>query len=162
MNRILVKPIAIALLLALFSACSAIYEDGEELAKSVKKYVTEISVDELNAKLESGEEFLLIDVRQAAEYDGGAIPGAINIPRGNLEFQIRNDEFWEEEFLYTPENDEEIIVYCKLGYRGILSAYALQQMGFTNVKNLQGGITAWDPNMEQNASKAASSGGCGG
>jgi len=156
------KPTVALLLIAAFSACTAIYENGEELAKAISKDINEISVDELNAKIENGEDFLLIDVRQASEYENASIPGALNIPRGVLEFQIKNDDFWEEEFLYTPENDDEIIIYCKLGFRGALSAYALQQLGFTNVKNLRGGIISWDPEIEQNAPKASTRGECGG
>ena len=142
-------------------SCNAIYENGEELAASIQNDISEILVDELKAKIENGEDFLLIDVRQAREYDNVTIPGALNIPRGMLEITIRNDKFWEEEFLYTPENDDEIVVYCKLGYRGALSAMALQQLGFTNVKNLHGGILSWDPDIDKNAPKKSGGGGCG-
>ncbi|MBE0661868.1 MAG: hypothetical protein IH597_05305 [Bacteroidales bacterium] len=144
-----------------FTSCSAIYENGEELAASIQNNIAEISADELRTRIENGEDFLLIDVRQSNDYKNGAIPGALNIPRGALEIRIRDDEFWEEEFLYTPENDAEIILYCKLGYRGALSAFALQQLGFTNVKNLHGGILNWDPNIDNNTPKTAGGGGCG-
>jgi rhodanese-related sulfurtransferase len=155
------KPTAALLLFAILSACNAVYENGEELAKAISKDINVIPVEELNAKIESGEDFLLIDVRQANEFQNASIPGALNIPRGVLEFKIKDDNFWEEEFLYTPENDDEIIIYCKVGFRGALSAYALQQLGFTNVKNLSGGILNWDPEIEQNAPKTSTGGGCG-
>ncbi|MBE0639702.1 MAG: rhodanese-like domain-containing protein [Bacteroidales bacterium] len=160
MKREILKTFTLLLVVAMTS-CSAIYEDGQELASGIQQDITGITVDELNAKIENGEDFLLIDVRQKDEFTNSAITGALNIPRGTLEFTIRNDEFWEEEFLYTPENDQEIIVYCKLGHRGALAALALQQIGFTNVKYLQGGILAWDPNIEKNAPKKSSGGGCG-
>jgi rhodanese-related sulfurtransferase len=150
---------AVALLI---SSCNAIYEEGEELAMAHQSLVTEITADELKSKVENGENFLLLDVRQSSEYEQASIPGALNIPRGLLEFRIRDDNFWEEEFMYTPENDEEIIVYCKLGYRGILSAMALRQLGFTNVRNLAGGIVSWDPDIEQVTPKNKGGGGCGG
>ena len=146
----------------MISSCSAIYEEGEELALAQRSKISEITVDELKSKIEKGENFLLLDVRQSSEYDQASIPGALNIPRGMLEFRIRDDNFWEEEFMYTPENDEEIIIYCKLGYRGILSAMALRQLGFTNVKNLAGGIVSWDPDIEQAAPGNKGGGGCGG
>ncbi len=160
------KRIPLALIIAtaaIFSmaSCNAIYENGEELASSIQHDITEISVDELKTKIENGEDFLLIDVRQAGEYANATIPGALNIPRGTLEFKIRDDNFWEEEFLYTPEENDEIVIYCKKGDRGILSAMALQQLGFTNVKNLHGGILSWDPAIDKNAPKKSGGGGCG-
>jgi rhodanese-related sulfurtransferase len=146
----------------MISSCSAIYEEGEELALAQRSKISEITADELKSKIEKGDNFLLLDVRQSSEYEQASIPGALNIPRGMLEFSIRDDNFWEEEFMYTPENDEEIIIYCKLGYRGILSAMALRQLGFTNVKNLAGGIVSWDPDIEQAAPANKGGGGCGG
>jgi rhodanese-related sulfurtransferase len=160
MKRTIYRTIVL-MLVAVMASCSAIYEDGAELAFAIQNDIQGITVDELNAKIENGDDFLLIDVRQKDEFINATIPGALNIPRGKLEFTIRNDEFWEEEFLYTPENDQEIIVYCKIGHRGALAAQALQQIGFTNVKYIQGGIVAWDPNIEKNTQKNASSGGCG-
>jgi rhodanese-related sulfurtransferase len=154
------KIIAILTLLAIVS-CTAIYENGEELAESIKPRINEINVDDLRTKIDEGEDFLLIDVRQENEYKDASIPGALNIPRGLLEFKIRDDNYWEEEFLYTPEDDDEIVVYCKLGDRGALSAFTLQQLGFTNVKNLHGGILSWDPEIEKNAPRKTGGGGCG-
>jgi rhodanese-related sulfurtransferase len=161
MNKLKQYLIAISLLM-MASACTGIYEDGTEMAADVKSSAEEISVDELKAKLEKGEEFLLIDVRQASEYDNSAIPGAINMPRGVLEFKIRDDQYWEQEFLYTPSDSVEIIVYCKSGYRGALSTLALKQLGFLNVKNLKGGMLSYDPNLDKGAPKKSSGGGCGG
>jgi rhodanese-related sulfurtransferase len=161
MKKVILKSIFAFAAIALMTSCNAIYENGEELAASIRGSITEVDVDYLNAKIENGEDFLLIDTRQINEYERGAIPGALNIPRGTLEFKIRDDAYWEEEFLYTPENDDEIIVYCKKGDRGTLAALALQQLGFTNVKNLHGGIIAWDPEIEKNAPTKSGGGGCG-
>jgi rhodanese-related sulfurtransferase len=160
MRRIIIKTLTMLVIIAITS-CNAIYENGEEMAESIESIIMEISVNDLNAKIDNGEDFLLIDVRQKNEYQNASIPGALNIPRGLLEFKIRDNDFWEEEFMYTPEDDDEIVVYCKLGDRGALSAYALQQLGFTNVRNLNGGIVNWDPEMESNAPAKTSGGGCG-
>lgn len=151
----------IVFIVAAFISCRAIYEDGQELANSVRHNIEEISVDELNKKTDNYEDFLLIDIRQADEFQHVSIPGSFNIPRGVLEFKIRDDNFWEEEFFYAPLEDDEIIVYCKLGHRGALAALSLQQLGFTNVKSLKGGILSWDPEIEQNLPKTSGSGGCG-
>ncbi|HPR57361.1 MAG TPA: rhodanese-like domain-containing protein [Bacteroidales bacterium] len=148
-------------MVVMIAACSGVYENGEELAAAIKDKITEISADELKAKIDNGEDFLLLDVRQASEFQNASIPGSINIPRGTLEFVIRNDNFWEEKFLNTPENGQEIIVYCKAGDRGALSAFALQQLGFTNVRYLKGGILRWDTDIDKSSPKKSSGGGCG-
>ena len=131
-----------ALIVVLFvSGCIGIYEDGNEMAADAKTKITEITVDELQARLDSGA--LLIDVRQENEYNKGNIPGSMVIPRGLLEFKIANEKFWEEMFMYAPEKNEEIIIYCKSGARGSLAAETLVKLGYKNVKNLAGGWKAW-------------------
>jgi len=57
--------------------------------------------------------------------------------------KIDNKEFWDAEQSTPPTKEELIIVYCKKGHRGILAAQALQQMGFTNVKTIEGGFLKW-------------------
>ncbi|MCD4772590.1 MAG: rhodanese-like domain-containing protein [Bacteroidales bacterium] len=158
----LYKWVSALFIIILFSACSNIYENGKELAADTKPYIEEITVDELNLKIENQEEFLLLDVRQPAEYQKSNIPGSILMPRGTVEFKISDDAFWEEEFLYTPLKEDVIIIYCKKGDRGILATKALTELGFTNVKNLSGGISAWDPEFNSGNAEAPASGGCGG
>ncbi len=161
MRNILRKTAYLFTISFLMISCTGIYENGQEMAESVKCQTKNIDVKELRKKIDKGEDFLLIDIRQKSEADIATIPGAVIIPRGILETIIRNDEFWEEEFLYTPENDDEIVLYCQLGHRSALAALALQQLGFTKVRFLEGGIISWDPDIEKNAPKA-SGGGCGG
>jgi hypothetical protein len=96
------KILKLALLIILFSSCTAIYEDGNDLVSVVKSEITEISADTLKSMIDNGEEFLLIDVRQPAEYEAANIPGSFSIPRGELEFLILDEYFWEEQFMYTP------------------------------------------------------------
>ena len=158
----LYKWVSALFIIILFSACSNIYENGNELAADTKPYIEEITVDELNLKIENQEEFLLLDVRQPAEYQKSNIPGSILMPRGTVEFKISDDAFWEEEFLYTPLKEDAIIIYCKKGDRGILATKALTELGFTNVKNLSGGISAWDPDFNSGSASEPASGGCGG
>ena len=146
----------------IISGCSGIYENGKELAADTKSYIEEISVDELNAKIENSEEFFLLDVRQPAEFDISNLPYSTLIPRGVLEFKIGNKVFWEEDQQwYVPKKDAEIIVYCKKGDRGILATKTLMELGYSNVRNLAGGIVAWDPEFDS-GSDAPEEGGCGG
>ncbi|MBC8486590.1 MAG: rhodanese-like domain-containing protein [Bacteroidetes bacterium] len=149
-------------ILIFISGCTNIYENGKELAADTKPYIEKITVDELNNKIGNQEDFLLIDVRQPAEYKKGNIPGSILIPRGVLEFKIGDDAFWEEEFLYTPDKDAYIVIYCKKGDRGILAAKALNELGYSNVKNLSGGIIAWDPDFDFGSGTKQEESGCGG
>ena len=154
--------IAAFFIFLLLSGCAGIYENGKDLATDTKPYIEEITVDELNAKIENSEEFFLIDVRQPAEFEKGNLPYSTLIPRGILEFKIGNSTFWEDDQQwFVPEKDAEIVIYCKKGDRGILATKALTELGYTNVKNLAGGIIAWDPEFDS-GSEVSEEGGCGG
>ena len=93
-----------------------------------------ISVIELKSRLKSGEHLHLVDVRRAEENDEFNI-GGILVP---LE-KIQNMEFDEIEYL----KDEEVIIYCRSGNRSMQAALFLETTGFTNVKNLAGGMVEW-------------------
>lgn len=142
------------------AGCTAIYENGKELAADAKRQIEEITVEDLNALIESGEEYMLIDIRQPGEFASGNIPGSVNIARGELIFKIGNENFWMEQYMYPPTTDQEIIIYCKAGDRGILETLELKKIGYTNVKNLKGGYTAFNPGGVTETAPA-SSGGCG-
>ena len=157
-----IKYLLILCIVLLTSSCKGIYEDATEMAADYKSEIKSISVAELQAKTDKGESYLLIDVRQPDEYLTENIPGSVSIPRGLLEFNIGSEEFWSTQYMYPPEKDSDIIVYCKAGSRAILSAVSLMQLGYTNVKNLEGGYDAFNPNQDPNATPKASAAGCGG
>ena len=77
---------------------------------------------------------ILIDVREKDEWTEGFIPGARWIPRGFLELRIEDQ---------VPERSSEIILYCAGGTRSALAARSLAELGYTNVKSMAGGFTAW-------------------
>jgi rhodanese-related sulfurtransferase len=156
-----IKQIAVFFLfVTALAACTGIYENGRELAKAVENKVPQISVDSLKAAIDRGDEFMLIDVRTPAEYAKGNIDIAVSLPRGNLEFMILNNDFWDEIGLYGPLPEDNIVVYSQKGNRGNLAAFSLMKMGFKNVKNLTGGFDAFDPNHEAGPVHEES-GGCG-
>ncbi len=96
--------------------------------------MTNISPEEVKSRLEKGEKLNLIDVRQpeeTAEYNIGGIA----LPLGN----IQNMQTEEIDGL----KDEEVIFYCRSGNRSGIAAMTLDQMGFSNTKNLIGGMLAW-------------------
>ncbi len=111
-----------------------VFENSKVLIEDLQARMPQLSVKELQTKLENEEEFTLIDVRTLKEFNSGSIPGAVHISRGLLEFQV------EKEF---PERTEEIVIYCQKDGRGLLAVEALMRIGYQNVKNLEGGWTAW-------------------
>lgn len=145
MKRI-VSLLLLAAPILLFNGCTKnqVYSTVDEMVEDAAKYVKQMTVEELKAFYDNGELFTLIDVREPNEHNSGFIPGSVNIPAGLLPFSIGKDEFWENEFLYRPEKDEMIVVYCKKGKRGILAAKTLQDLGYTNILNLDGGWKKWE------------------
>lgn len=117
---------------------------ADELVQAASLKTKSITVDQLKNKIDEGEMILLVDVREPNEYNAGYIPGALNIPRGVLEFKINNEKFWEEAMLYMPLPDEEIIVYCRKGKRSILAAETLQRLGYKNVTYVTDGWKKWE------------------
>lgn len=87
---------------------------------------------------------VVIDVREPAECAQGHLPGAINLPRGVLEFQIRAHPAVAcraSHALTAP--DRELLLYCLTGGRSALAADSLRLLGLTRMRSLAGGLTAW-------------------
>jgi sulfur-carrier protein adenylyltransferase/sulfurtransferase len=83
-----------------------------------------------------GNGIVLVDVRESTEWDAGHIPGAKHVPRAYLESRI--------EGAVGADRDQEIVLYCASGQRSALAAHTLaDQLGYTNVKSMTGGITLW-------------------
>lgn len=93
----------------------------------------DITVQELKQKMESGEAFTLVDVREGWENEEFNIGGQL-IPLGGLMNQLYELE---------PHKNDEIVVYCRSGNRSGMAQALLQAQGFTNVRNLTGGVIAW-------------------
>ncbi|MFQ5966463.1 MAG: molybdopterin-synthase adenylyltransferase MoeB [Acidimicrobiia bacterium] len=103
----------------------------QELVAEAKQQIREVDSPELVPRL---GEITLLDVREADEFEQGAIEGATLIPRGVLEGSVRN---------LVPDPDTEVVVYCAGGARSALAAKTMQDMGYTNVASLRGGFGAW-------------------
>lgn len=89
-------------------------------------------------------ESVLVDVREPAEFETGHIPGAINIPRGVLEFQV--DAHPAVARVSDPalsRKSRPLVLVCRTGGRAALAADALQRMGFGDVRSIAGGVAAW-------------------
>lgn len=96
--------------------------------------VEEISPEKVRKKLERGEDFVLLDVRERDEWEKGRIAGADYLGKGVIERDIHEE---------VPGRDTELVLYCGGGYRSALAADNLQRMGYTNVKSLRGGFRSW-------------------
>ena len=94
----------------------------------------DITVQELKARMDAGEDIHIIDVREPDEYASFNI-GAKLIPLGQImAMQVDDIEDWK---------DEEIVVHCHAGSRSMQAGMMLETMGFKHVKNLAGGMKAW-------------------
>jgi len=97
------------------------------------KTMQDITVEELKTRIDNGEKLNLIDVREQWEFDEYNI-GAMLIPLGYLQGKIDDIEDWK---------NEEVIIHCKSGMRSAAAKSFMLQNGFTNVKNLIGGVLAY-------------------
>ncbi|WP_417704363.1 rhodanese-like domain-containing protein [Pseudomonas sp.] len=109
-------------------------KSAHDLVLAAKTRIKEVDLQQAEAAIRDAD--LLIDVREADEYNAAHIPGAINIPRGLLEFKLGNDPQLAERTL-------KLVLYCKNSGRSALAADALREMGYRNVLSLSGGIEAW-------------------
>jgi rhodanese-related sulfurtransferase len=99
-----------------------------------------ITCHEIKKRRDEGESLNLVDVREPAEVAEFNI-GGICLPLN----KIQGMETEEIDDL----KDEEVICYCRSGQRSMMAGLVLEQMGFTNVKNLEGGVIAWKENFEE-------------
>ncbi len=104
------------------------------IVEDVKKRVKEVSIDEVKRRLDRGDKFVLVDVREESEYAKDHLPGAIHLGKGVIERDI------EER---VPDLGAPLVLYCGGGYRSALAADNLQKMGYTNVLSMDGGIRGW-------------------
>ena len=91
-----------------------------------------MTVRQLKARIDAGTAPFVLDVREPQEYQINRIPGSVLIPLGELPQRF-----------HELDKDAEIVTQCKMGGRSAKAAAFLRQQGFTNVKNLTGGILAW-------------------
>ena len=105
-----------------------------KIVDDAKTRVRETNTGEVKKKIDKGEKFLLVDVREESEYAKDHLPGAIHLGKGIIERDI------EEK---VPDLNAEIVLYCGGGFRSALAADNLQKMGYTNVISMDGGIRDW-------------------
>ncbi|MGI8698123.1 MAG: adenylyltransferase/sulfurtransferase MoeZ [Mycobacteriales bacterium] len=97
-----------------------------------------ITAPELKAMFDRGEDFLLVDVREPAEYDIVRIPGSVLIPKGELAARLSS----------LPQ-DKPVVLHCKTGGRSAEALAVLKGAGFSSARHLQGGVTAWATQVDR-------------
>jgi rhodanese-related sulfurtransferase len=105
-----------------------------KIVEDARSRIHEISIDEVQTKLQGGEKFVLVDVREESEYAKDHLSGAIHLGKGIIERDI------EER---VPDLNTPLVLYCGGGFRSALAADNLQEMGFRNVLSMDGGIREW-------------------
>ncbi|MFZ0284545.1 MAG: rhodanese-like domain-containing protein [Terriglobales bacterium] len=104
------------------------------IVEESRRRVKETTVDAVKAKLDKGEKFVLIDVREDNEYAIDHLPGAVHLGKGIIERDIEGR---------VPDFDTPMILYCGGGFRSAMAADNLQKMGYTQVISMDGGIRGW-------------------
>lgn len=105
-----------------------------KIVEDAKKRIHETTIDEVKAKLDRREKFLLVDVREESEYAADHLPGAIHLGKGVIERDVEDR---------VPDHNAPLVLYCGGGFRSALAADNLQRMGYTNVLSMDGGVRGW-------------------
>jgi rhodanese-related sulfurtransferase len=104
------------------------------LVNDAKKRVKETNVADVKSRLDNGEKFMLVDVREESEWARGHLPGAIHLGKGIIERDIEQR---------VPDASAKVILYCGGGFRSALVADTLQKMGYSNIESMDGGWKGW-------------------
>ena len=105
-----------------------------KIVDDAKSRIKEADVNEVKEKLDRGDKFLLVDVREESEFAQDHLPGAIHLGKGVIERDIEGR---------VPDLNTPMILYCGGGFRSAMAADNLQKMGYTNVISMDGGVRGW-------------------
>lgn len=105
-----------------------------KLVQDAKSRIKEWSVQETKKRLDAGEKFTLVDVREESEWAAGHAAGAIYLGKGVIERDIEQR---------IPDTSATVVLYCGGGFRSALVADNLQKMGYKNVISMDGGWKGW-------------------
>ena len=116
------------------------YPDSvKQMVSATKKQIRVINMEQFKALVAKKEADLIIDVRQEDEYADGFVPGAVNVPRGLIEFRI-----WKlAGFPDKTDLNKQMTLYCLTGGRCALATKSLQDLGFTNVTSVDMAFDNW-------------------
>ncbi|MFO0807347.1 MAG: rhodanese-like domain-containing protein [Gemmataceae bacterium] len=104
------------------------------IVNDAKSRVKECTIDDVKARLDRGDNFTLVDVREESEFAADHLPGAVHLGKGVIERDIETK---------LPAKDTLLVLYCGGGFRSALAADNIQKMGYTNVISMDGGVRGW-------------------
>ncbi len=104
------------------------------LVNEARSRIHETNVAEVKKRMDAGEKFALVDVREESEWARGHLPNAVHLGKGIIERDVE---------LRFPDKSIEIVLYCGGGFRSALSADNLQKMGYTRLSSMDGGWRGW-------------------
>jgi rhodanese-related sulfurtransferase len=105
-----------------------------KIVDDARSRIKETNVDDIKQKLDGGDKFVLVDVREESEFAKDHLPGAIHLGKGVIERDVE---------ARVPDLSTPIVLYCGGGFRSALAADNLQKMGYTSVLSMDGGIRVW-------------------
>ena len=105
-----------------------------ELLAATKAEIDEIETADAAALREAGDDVVILDVREPDENAQGSIPGAVFIPRGQLESNVENK---------IPNKDAKVLIHCASGVRSAFAAKTLAELGYSDVASIAGGFNKW-------------------
>lgn len=104
------------------------------LVNDARSRIKECTLSDVVARLNAGEKFVLVDVREESEFAAGHAAGAVHLGKGVIERDIEK---------VIPDAETPLVLYCGGGFRSALAADNLQKMGYTSVISMDGGWRAW-------------------
>jgi len=105
-----------------------------KIVDEARTRIRETNVDNVKSRLDRGDQFLLVDVREESEYQKDHLPGSIHLGKGVIERDIEQK---------VPDVNTEMVLYCGGGFRSALAADNLQKMGYIKVISMDGGVREW-------------------
>ena len=105
-----------------------------DLLARLKQEIGEVTPEDVRSRLEAGEHFQVLDVRESEEVENGILPGAKVLSRAHFESRAED---------VLPDKSAEVVVYCQSGVRSVFAANTLRELGYENVISMKGGFTRW-------------------
>jgi rhodanese-related sulfurtransferase len=105
-----------------------------QLVDAIRINIRECTVNDVRDRISTGEQFVLIDVREESEFAAGHLPRSTSLGKGIIERDIES---------LVPNPSSEVVLYCGGGFRSALAADNLQKMGYSNIVSMDGGFREW-------------------
>lgn len=109
------------------------HKTGQDLIDEAKQQIEEVTPEQVREMQDRNERVVYLDVREPNEWNLGRLPGAVHLPRGNLETKVEA----------IIDRGQKVVIYCARGNRSALAALTMRQMGYENVSSMARGIQGW-------------------